>query len=104
MPVPNVNNGQPPITYTDSFTCIFTFPKPSFSLNISNGAVYYKLAVPSQTGRAGDVAWDAAEHYLVPSLTNFISPRAEGFSDIDNFGGVMVRSATSSPLARITII
>lgn len=69
-----------------------------------NNAIYYQLAVPGATGRAGDLVWDTSEHFLVPSLTNFVSPPQEGFESASKFSGVRIRSATVAKPALVTVI
>lgn len=102
-PVITLNNFSTTDNYGDSGTVIFSYPKPGFAINIVNASIFYQLAIPGGTGGAGDYTWDGVEHILLPSMTNFRDPMAEGFS-VRNFSGIRVRSAVAGSPAIVTVI
>jgi hypothetical protein len=105
VPVPVLNAVDAPVTYTDALTVVFGRVRPQFSVNLANNAAYYKLLLPGGTGRANDYQMEALEHYLLPSLSTFDSPTAEGFIGLQGFAGIMIRSASATPaLANVSVI
>lgn len=102
MPYP-FNNVQTGNAYDDARSVIFPVPKPGFSLTVSNAAIFYQLARPGSTGRAGDYVWDGNEYMLVPSLSNFTDAAVE-IPGASAFAGVRVRSAVAGTPASVTVI
>ena len=91
MPQPNLNNVATQATYVDALTVLFPFARTSFSANAAGQAIYYRLAwVTEANGR--DVQWEANEHYLLPSMSNFQDAQAEGLPAGALFKGIQIRS------------
>lgn len=103
MPAAVLNNAATQDAYVDALTVVFVNPRSSFSLDISNAAIMYQLAVPGLSGRMGDLAWEMSEHYKLPTLNSFESPDKEGFPGVLQFAGVRVRSAAAATPARVSV-
>lgn len=101
MSVPVLNNAVTTDIYQE---VIFTFPKNGFALNVTNAAVFYQVGIPGASGSASDVVWDTLDHYVAPSMTNFVDPAQEGFQGTTKFAGVRVKSAVAGTPARVTVI
>lgn len=104
MPVTQLNNIATQDNYADALTVVFAFPRPAFSLNITNKAIMYKLAVRGTSDTSRDISWEALEHQLVPSLNSFRDPANEGFAPGSKYVGIQVRSAAIGQPANVTII
>lgn len=104
MAVPILNNVATGNVYSEALTCVFSYPKPAFALNVFNAAIFYQLAIPGASGQSRDIVWDGFEHYLAPANTNFTDPNNEGFSGATTFAGVRIRSAVTGTPANVTVI
>lgn len=104
MPVPILNAVPTQDSYVDALTVVFGRYRESFAVNVSNNAIYYRLLLPGGTGRANDFIPEPLEHHLLPALTNFDNPTAEGFIGIQGFAGIMIRSASTGAAAVVTVI
>jgi len=104
VPVALLNNVATQDNYADALTVVFAFPRPAFSLNVTNKAVYYKLAVRGTSDTSRDVSWEALEHQLVPSLNSFRDPANEGFAPGSKYVGIQIRSGATGQSANVTVI
>lgn len=100
MPVSLLNNQPLGVTYTDAQTVVFSYPRPSFSVQVYNGAIYYRVGVlgPAQRG----IDFEGAEHFTVMALLNFRDPHIEGFPIGSLYAGIMFRAASSTSGAQVT--
>lgn len=104
MPVAQLNNVATQDNYVDALTVVFARPRPSFSMNVSNKSVYYRLAVVGTSVSSRDISWEMNEHQLVPSLNTFRNPESEGFAPDTRFIGVQVRSSAAGVPASVTVM
>lgn len=89
MPTPNVNN----VSSTDVFQeVVFSYPRPGFSVVVSNKAIAYQLAIPGPSGSTQDLVWDSLLRQLNPSFSNFNDPAAEGILGTEKFAGFRFKS------------
>jgi len=101
MPYP-LNNVATQDAYNDSVTtALFPLPRASFSVIVSNAAVFYQLAGLGPADR--EAAWEPTEHQALPSLLSFRDPVAEGLPPGTKFAGIRFRSAASGVPARVTV-
>jgi hypothetical protein len=104
MPVPRLNNVQTADAYTDALTVQFPFPRGSFSVQVTNAAVYYQVsAVAPPLSPKSHSNWEPGEHFSLPAFLSFRDPTAEGFPAQSVFTGIRIRSAVTGTPARITI-
>lgn len=101
MPVADLNNVTTQSTYVDALTVLFAFPRPSFSVQVYNAAVFYQLAILGIADR--EASWEPREHMLVPSMNSFRNPIDEGFPEGSKFAGIRLRSLLASAPARVTV-
>lgn len=104
MPVGQLNNAVTQDNYADALTVLFAIPRQAFTMNVSNKAIFYRLAVVGKSASSRDVSWEINEHQLVPSLSAFRDPSQEGFPPGSRFIGVQVRSAAVGIPASVTVI
>ena len=97
----SLNNAPTTDTYAVATTVVFAYGRPSFSVQVSNAAIYYVLGYVSPSGR--DVVWMPDEHFTVQALLTFNDTAGEGLPPGSVFGGVKVRSATTNIPARVTV-
>jgi hypothetical protein len=102
MPVIVINGAGTQDQYVDALTCVFTQPKDNFQLQVSNNTVFYQVAVPGQSGYAGDIVWDSVEHQLVPSLTNFDQDDAKALG-ARQLAGIRIRSRNAGGSAIVSV-
>lgn len=100
-----LNNAALSDLYTPGTTVTFPGPRPRFSLNITNAAVYYQLYfVPPGQNHTRDLIPDpSGEHYLTPSFNNFSGADHEGAPEGSRFGGIGLRNA-SPVVANVTVL
>lgn len=102
MPVWPLNNVPTQNAYVDALTAQFPqLGRPSFSVQVYNAGVYYKLI---RFTPPGSYYIDDTEHFLAPVLAGFRSPQAEGLANDELFGGITFRSAVAGSPARVTVI
>lgn len=104
MPVPQLNGVSTQDNYVDALTVVFPRLRASFAVHVSNNNIFYKLLLPGPSGRSGDYQPEALEHQLVPSLSSFDDPSAEGYPGMPGFAGVMIRSGVVGSTAIVTVI
>jgi hypothetical protein len=95
-----LNNAPLGIDYTDAQTVIFPYPRSAFSVQVYNGAVYYRVGVLGPAGRGID--YEAPEHFTVSSLLNFRDPHLEGFASGSLYAAIMFRSASPTVATQVT--
>jgi hypothetical protein len=95
-----LNNASLGIDYTDAQTVTFPYPRPAFSVQVYNGAAYYRVGVLGPAGRGVD--YEAQEHFTVSSLLNFRDPHLEGFPVGSLYAAIMFRSAVAATPAQVT--
>lgn len=101
MSVGNLNNVATQDAYVDALTVEFPFPRPAFSANVTNAAVFYQLAIIAPGGR--DSAWHPLEHVQTPAYLNFRDPESEGFPPNTKFAGIRFRSAAAGVPAQVSV-
>jgi hypothetical protein len=102
MPVANLNAASTQDAYVDALTVQFGFGRRAFSVNVTNAAVMYQVAILGPAGRDAD--WEMLEHRLDPSLNTFDAPENEGFPPASQFAGIRLRSAVAATPAIVTVI
>lgn len=101
MPVWPLNNVSTQNAYVDALTVYFPFGRTSFSLQVYNAAVFYRLVTWEAPSNYQS---DATEHFLAPVLAGFDDPEKEGLGIGQMFGGIMIRSAVAGVPAKVTVI
>jgi hypothetical protein len=100
VPFP-LNNVATQDTYVDALTCVFLQPRSSFSVQVFNAAVLYKLLlVPANALRVGTYTADPFEKFYPPALGNF----DEGDLPLGQaFAGIMFRSAVAGTPGNVSV-
>lgn len=96
-----LNNVQTQNAYVDAVTAQFPTGRPSFSLQVYNAGVFYRLIAFDPPNNYQP---DPTEHFLAPVLAGFDSAEAEGLHAGQVFGGIMLRSAVAGTPASVTVI
>lgn len=91
-------------TYVTALTVTFTVPRKSFSLNVLNASIMYRLYYIQRGIDTRDGNREAYEHLLPPSFSRFSDPPAEGLPSDALFAGVEIRSAVAGAPALVTVI
>lgn len=100
-----LNNTPTQDVYTTAVQTIFTKPRPSFSLNVTNAAVVYQLMyIGADQVNTRDITTESLEHFIPPSFNRFSNPEGEGLPEGSRFAGIRIRSAVIATPARVTVI
>lgn len=103
MSVAGLNNVATGNNYSDALTVLFAYARPrGFTVQVSNAAVFYRLAYLMPGMRAPD--WEAGEHFIqTTGIVSFRDPVAEGLPQGSSFAGIALRSGATDTPARVTV-
>lgn len=87
--------------YTDLVTAQFPIGRTSFSVQVYNAGVMYKLL---RFRPPNGYYLDETEHFLAPVVGNFDDPKKEGLQSGELFGGIAFRSNFAGSPALVTVI